>query len=107
MKIVTLFDTEVMVPCEGKSHLFFAPPGERRLRREKREMTARQYCNLCPVQRACKLQGRIGREHGIWGGESDEERAAAGFAPLFPHRKAIALAARAAVQSSGDNSPVF
>jgi len=44
----------------------------------------------------CKLAGRAGREHGMWGGENDEERAAAGYAPMFPHRKAIVRAAQEA-----------
>ena len=89
-----LYSTERTFPCSGRTELFFAPPGERRVRREKREATARSYCNQCSAKEMCKLAGRAGREHGIWGGENDEERAAAGYAPMFPHRKAIVRAAQ-------------
>ena len=88
--------TERSFPCSGRTQLFFAPPGERRVRREKREAIARSYCNQCSVKEMCKVAGRSGREHGIWGGENDEERAAAGYAPMFPHRKAIVRAAKEA-----------
>jgi len=89
-----IYTTERTFPCSGRTELFFAPPGERRVRREKREATARSYCNQCSAKEMCKLAGRAGREHGIWGGENDEERAAAGYAPMFPHRKAIVRAAQ-------------
>jgi hypothetical protein len=95
-----LYSSERSFPCSGRSQLFFAPPGERRVRREKREATARSYCNQCSVKDMCKLAGRVGREHGMWGAENDEERAAAGYAPLFPHRKAIVRAAQDAKQHS-------
>lgn len=82
--------------CRSKTALFFAPPGEREGRRRRREALASAYCAVCPVQEICKLAGRQGREHGIWGGENDEERAAMGFAPRSPHRRAVAEAARQA-----------
>jgi len=91
-----LYSTERSFPCSGRTQLFFSPPGERRVRREKREATARSYCNQCSVKEMCELAGRAGREHGMWGGENDEERAAAGYAPMFPHRKAIVRAAQEA-----------
>jgi hypothetical protein len=93
-----LYNSERSFPCSGRGQIFFAPPGERRVRREKREATARSYCNQCSVKEMCKLAGRVGREHGMWGAENDEERAAAGYAPLFPHRKAIVRAAQDAKQ---------
>lgn len=80
--------------CVGKTELFFAPPGERNGRRMRREAVARSYCARCPVQLACWIAGRLGREHGTWGGENDEERAAAGFPPRSPHRRAVVQAAR-------------
>ena len=82
--------------CKGKSEIFFARPGERDGRRRRRETLARAYCACCTVVEACKTAGRVGREHGMWGGENDEERAAAGFGPRSPHRRAVAAAARAA-----------
>lgn len=82
--------------CIGKTEHFFARPGERDGRRRRREALAISYCNVCPVKATCLLAGRLGREHGIWGGENDEQRAAAGFAPRSPHRRAVAQAARLA-----------
>lgn len=82
--------------CRGKTALFFAPPGERDGRRRRREALASAYCAVCPVKEMCKLAGRQGREHGIWGGENDEERALAGYAPRSPHRRVVAEAARTA-----------
>ena len=67
-----LYSSERAFPCSGRTELFFAPPGERRVRREKREATALAYCNQCSAKEMCKLAGRAGREHGMWGGENDE-----------------------------------
>jgi len=75
--------------CIGKTELFFAPPGERRGRRLRREALAISYCVQCPVRDDCLAAGRAGREHGIWGGENDEERARAGFPPRSPQRRIL------------------
>ena len=40
--------------CAGKAEYFFAPPGERRTRRTKREELARSYCNNCTSLLACR-----------------------------------------------------
>jgi len=82
--------------CSGKTDLFFAQPGERDGRRNRREALAKAYCACCPVQELCLTAGRLRREHGVWGGENDEERAAAGYGPASPHRRAVAKAAREA-----------
>ena len=82
--------------CGGKTHLFFAPPGERRTRRTKREALAKSYCLQCPVMAECRSSARENRESGFWGGENEEQRAAAGFAPKSPNRRAVADAARTA-----------
>lgn len=82
--------------CRGKTDIFFAPPGERRGRRSRREALARAYCACCSVAEQCREAGRAGREHGLWGGENDEQRAAAGHGPRSPHRRAVAVAARRA-----------
>lgn len=82
--------------CKGKSEIFFAQPGERDGRRRRREALARSYCACCSVVDECRQAGRVGREHGLWGAENDEERAAAGYGPRSPHRRAVAAAARAA-----------
>jgi WhiB family redox-sensing transcriptional regulator len=70
--------------CRGSSHLFFAPPRERPERRQVRESHARQLCDRCPVLIACRDWARENREYGFWGGESEEERAAAGFRVAIP-----------------------
>jgi len=82
--------------CKGKTHMFFATPGERDGRRRRREALARAYCAVCPVVEPCRDAGRGGREHGLWGSESDEQRAAAGFGARSPHRRSVAAAARQA-----------
>ncbi len=86
--------------CTGKTHLFFAPPGERMTRRTKREALANSYCEQCSVSTECRTWARENRESGFWGGENEEQRAAAGFAPRSPNRRAVAIAARAARDAS-------
>lgn len=85
--------------CVDKTHLFFAPPGERLGRRNRREAKARSYCNVCPVVDECRNFGRVNRENGIWGGENDEERALAGFAPRNIFRRGVAAARRQGLDS--------
>lgn len=84
--------------CRGKTHIFFATPGERDGRRSRREALARAYCACCTVVEECKEAGRFGREHGLWGAENDEQRALEGYGPRSPHRRAVAAAAREARQ---------
>ena len=91
--------------CRGKTHIFFAVPGERDGRRNRREALARSYCACCPVIDECRDAGRSGREHGLWGGEDDEQRAAAGFGPRSPHRRAVAAAARKARHEDREQEP--
>lgn len=83
--------------CRGVTHLFFGPSSERPERRAEREAVARSYCMVCPVKLECRESARLQLEHGFWGGENDEERAAAGFVPRSPSRRAV-LAARSADQ---------
>jgi WhiB family redox-sensing transcriptional regulator len=70
--------------CRGRTELFFAPHAERREARERREAEARALCLTCPVLEACRAWARERREYGFWGGESEEERAAAGYPPALP-----------------------
>jgi WhiB family redox-sensing transcriptional regulator len=83
--------------CQGKSRLFFPPPGERPAARERRETRARKICLECDVLFQCQNYARTQRELGFWGGESEIERAEAGFAPTTPviglrrHRTASSL----------------
>ena len=70
--------------CRGKSDLFFAPFAERPEARVRREAQARTICAQCPALLPCRRYARDNRELGFWGGESEAERAAAGFAPTTP-----------------------
>ena len=70
-------------PCKTKSHLFHAPHGERtdNPERDQRIAEAVDLCLDCPLMIACRDLGRALRERGVWGGETDDERAAAGYPP--------------------------
>lgn len=83
------------VVCRGKTHLFFGPPGERPSRRRRREEIAASYCAVCPVVDECRGDARVHHECGFWGGESEEERARAGYPPRSIERRSVAAAARA------------
>ena len=50
----------------------------------RREARARSICESCDVLAACRNYARSNRELGFWGGESESERAEAGFAPTTP-----------------------
>jgi WhiB family redox-sensing transcriptional regulator len=85
--------------CRGQTRLFFAPPGERPEARAVRESQARAVCGACPVLAECRSWAREHREYGFWGGESEEERAAAGFRVDMP-------VGRVARYPRGDGTPV-
>ena len=70
--------------CTGQTDLFFAPAGERPEARVVREEAARSICRSCPVLGQCREWARENREYGFWGGESEEERAAAGYRVDMP-----------------------
>jgi WhiB family redox-sensing transcriptional regulator len=70
--------------CVGQSDLFFAPAGERPETRLLREARARAICLNCEVVAPCREWAREHREYGFWGGESEEERAAAGYRVDMP-----------------------
>jgi WhiB family redox-sensing transcriptional regulator len=70
--------------CVGQTDLFFAPAGERPETRLLREARARAVCSACPAVDPCRRWAREQREYGFWGGESEEERAAAGFRVDMP-----------------------
>jgi len=85
--------------CAGQTRLFFAPAGERPEARVVREASARNVCRGCPVLADCRDWARQNREYGFWGGESEEERAAAGFRVDMP-------VGRVARYPRGEGSPV-
>ena len=70
--------------CAGDSELFFAPFAERPEARVRREAKARLICERCDVLEPCRAYARGNLELGYWGGESESERAAAGYAPTTP-----------------------
>lgn len=85
--------------CDGRTELFFAPAGERPEARQVREGKARAICAECPVLIECRDWARENREYGFWGGESEEDRAAAGFRVDMP-------VGRVARYPKGDGRPV-
>lgn len=86
-------------PCRGHTDLFFTPAGERPEARLARETIARAFCAACPVELACRTWARENREYGFWGGETEEERAAAGFRVELP-------VGRIALYPRGEGKPV-
>jgi len=70
--------------CRGHTELFFPPAGERPQQRAEREAEAHCICAECIVSPECRTYARFHREHGFWGGESEEERLLAGYPPLHP-----------------------
>ena len=85
--------------CRGQNELFFAPAGERPETRSVREAKARAVCTTCAVLTPCRQWARENREYGFWGGESEEERAAAGYRVDMP-------VGRVARYPKGDGTPV-
>ena len=87
--VFSFFETKTLIwmddgLCQGESDLFFAPFAERPEARVRREARARDLCEECPSSEPCKQYARDHRELGFWGGESEAERATAGFAPTTP-----------------------
>lgn len=70
--------------CKGLTHLFFPTAAERPQARERREATAREVCASCSVRGMCRNFARDQHEYGFWGGESEDERHAAGFRLIAP-----------------------
>ena len=70
--------------CKGLTHLFFPSSAERPQARERREATARQVCRTCAVRSSCQEFARVNHEYGFWGGESEDERHAAGYRLIAP-----------------------
>lgn len=85
--------------CQGRTELFFGIAGERPERRARREAKARRLCLSCPVLLPCRTEARQNRENGFWGGESEEERAAAGYPPRSISRRSVQAAASTGVEA--------
>jgi WhiB family transcriptional regulator, redox-sensing transcriptional regulator len=55
---------------------------------------AKQVCSACPVRREClEYAMRTRAPHGVWGGTTEEERAAARHQDLLARRRARSRAA--------------
>ncbi|MFB7294021.1 WhiB family transcriptional regulator [Actinacidiphila glaucinigra] len=78
-----LIDFPSAVPCSARPHLFH-PPGDafsdKGTHGRSRVAEARALCAACPVRVSCRDWARESGEYGIWGGETDSERADAGYA---------------------------
>ena len=85
--------------CQGQTDLFFPPAGERPETRARREAKAGELCAACPVLAQCRTWARENREYGFWGGESEEDRAAAGYRVEMP-------VGRVARYPKGNGAPV-
>jgi WhiB family redox-sensing transcriptional regulator len=70
--------------CRGLTTIFFPPAAERPQARVRREAQARLVCMECKVLHTCRDFARENHEYGFWGGESEEERHAAGFHLIAP-----------------------
>ena len=70
--------------CKGLTHLFFPSAAERPQARERRETAAKDVCESCTVRTDCMVFAREQHEYGFWGGESEDERHAAGFRLIAP-----------------------
>ena len=71
--------------CRGESRLFFAPAANGPRSRATREAQARAVCRRVPRARRLPRMGRVSTaKYGFWGGESEEDRAAAGFRVDMP-----------------------
>jgi WhiB family redox-sensing transcriptional regulator len=70
--------------CKGLTYLFFPSSAERPQARERREAMARHVCSTCAVQAPCREFARGNHEYGFWGGESEDERHAAGYRLIAP-----------------------
>ncbi|MEV4506139.1 WhiB family transcriptional regulator [Streptomyces klenkii] len=69
-----LDDLGGLVPCAQDPELWYAESID-----EQEE--AQEQCSVCPIIKQCREAGRQGREYGIWGGETEVDRARAGCAP--------------------------
>lgn len=61
--------------CRGEDpSLFVGPDGEGRSDREYREAQAKSICAQCEVRSECLIWAIDNREHGVWGGLTEDER---------------------------------
>lgn len=80
--------------CQGRRQWFFDSYRETQNQRAKREAIAGMFCQACPVILECRDAARLNREHGFWGGESEEDRTRAGYMPRSTGRRSVLEARR-------------
>jgi len=76
--IVEQWDWQLGASCRGMDvgH-FYHPPDERNAARQQRIIEAKKICHRCPVIAECLDHAlRVREPYGIWGGHSEDERAA-------------------------------
>lgn len=76
--VMELWEWQFQGACrDADENLFFHPEGERGAARRRRADAAKAICAGCPVIRECREQSLAVREpYGVWGGLSEDERAA-------------------------------
>jgi WhiB family transcriptional regulator, redox-sensing transcriptional regulator len=72
------WEWQLAAACRGMdSSTFFHPSGERDTARHHRAADAKAICRQCPVVEDCLAHAlRVREPYGVWGGHSEEERAA-------------------------------
>ncbi len=76
--IAARWEWQESAACRGmSSDVFFHPPNERAAGRRRRIAVAKAVCRICPVVQECLDHALdVVEAYGIWGGRSEEERAA-------------------------------
>ena len=77
--------------CRGaETSVFFAPDNEPAGARRRREQTAKQICQQCPVLNECRDHALSTREpYGIWGGLTERDRARHHHRTRIPHHHRV------------------
>ena len=71
--------------CKGSHPSVLPPlPPSAPRRSERRESAAEAVCASCQVRSDCMVFAREHHEYGFWGGESEDERHAAGYRLIAP-----------------------
>lgn len=76
--VVDNWDWQLTAACRGMdSSRFFHPPEERNAARLERIAQAKAVCRVCPAIAECLTHAlKVQEPYGIWGGTSEDERAA-------------------------------
>lgn len=76
--VAVAWEWQLQAACRGMDvEMFFHPDQERNPRRSQRISQAKRICGGCPVIDRCRTHALAVRESfGVWGGLSEDERAA-------------------------------